>query len=41
MSISEPPQPNGCAYCVAYCFVYGLVALGFWKLLEIIVSPFL
>lgn len=41
MTIEEPPKPNGCAKALAYIIVYGTVALGFWKFLELVTAPFL
>lgn len=40
MTIKEPDPPPFWARAIAYTVVYGTVALGFWKFLEIIYSVF-
>jgi hypothetical protein len=36
MTIEQPPKPNGCAYFLAYLMIYGLIAMGFYKVLELL-----
>lgn len=36
MTIKEPDPPPFWARAIAYTVVYGTIALGFWKFLEII-----